>query len=75
MVKQGYTVLFQGDSITDRFARAYRHLLDETKEVLPACRLVLCEPFVLPVGPLVERWEEWRDRMSGYRETVRALAE
>lgn len=61
--------------VTDRFARAYRHLLDETKEVLPDCRLVLCEPFVLPVGPVAERWEEWRVRMADYQVTVRTLAE
>ncbi|MDQ0888554.1 lysophospholipase L1-like esterase [Paenibacillus sp. V4I9] len=35
---------------TDRFERSYRHLLGETKEVLPAARLILCEPFI-PAEP------------------------
>jgi len=61
--------------VTDRFSRVYRNLLEETKEVLPDCRLVLCEPFALPVGPVAERWNEWRVRIADCQATVRALAE
>lgn len=61
--------------VTDRFERAYRHLLEETREVLPQTRLVLCEPFLLQAGATVERWDEWRSRMALYQATVRELAE
>lgn len=59
---------------TDRFERAYRHLLDETKLALPDAKLVLCEPFLLKAGATVERWEEWQARMAAYQSTVRELA-
>jgi lysophospholipase L1-like esterase len=63
------------EGVTDRFKRVYRHLLEETKEVLPNADLVLCEPFILPVGALKENWEEWRRRLDVYGQTVRLLAE
>lgn len=63
------------EGVTDRFERAYRHLLDETKEVLPDTRIVLIEPFILKVGATVDGWDEWRARTDAYGETVRKLAE
>lgn len=59
---------------TDRFERAYRHLLEETKEVLPGTKLVLCEPFILKKGPTEERWEEWRAKLDEYGAITRGLA-
>ncbi|WP_080840777.1 SGNH/GDSL hydrolase family protein [Cohnella massiliensis] len=60
---------------TDRFERAYRHLLEETREVLPDAVLVLLEPFILKTGATLEKWDEWNRRMAVYRQTVKALAE
>lgn len=59
---------------TDRFARAYRHILEETKEVLPDTKLVLCEPFILNTGVPAEKWSQWSERMATYQQTVRELA-
>jgi len=59
---------------TDRFARAYRHILEETKEVLPDTKLVLCEPFILNVGVVSENWSRWSELIASYQETVRELA-
>ncbi|WP_397376157.1 hypothetical protein [Paenibacillus sp. sptzw28] len=59
----------------DRFERAYRHLLAETKERLPSAGLVLCEPFILKVGATEEKWEDWRKRIDDYRRIVCQLAE
>jgi lysophospholipase L1-like esterase len=59
----------------DRFERAYRHLLAETKESLPSAGLVLCEPFILKAGVTEEKWEEWRKRIDDYGRIVRQLAE
>lgn len=61
--------------VTDRFERAYRHLLEETKEVLPDVQLVLCEPFILNTGVPAGNWEAWTEKVSQYRQTVRKLAE
>ena len=39
-----------------RYETVYRLLLSWTREVLPAVKLVLCEPFVLPTGVVREAW-------------------
>ncbi|WP_151737624.1 SGNH/GDSL hydrolase family protein ['Paenibacillus yunnanensis' Narsing Rao et al. 2020] len=59
---------------TDRFERAYRHVLEETREVLPQTKLVLCEPFILNTGAPAEEWEAWQERIAHYQEVVRSLA-
>ncbi|WP_068784833.1 SGNH/GDSL hydrolase family protein [Paenibacillus phocaensis] len=61
--------------VTDRFERAYRHLLEETKEVLPNTKLVLCEPFILNTGVTAEKWTEWKHLVGRYQDIVRQLAE
>lgn len=43
--------------VTDRFERVFRHLLDETREILPETGIILCKPFILKAGLTVERWE------------------
>jgi len=61
--------------VTDRFERAYRHVLEETREVLPDAELVLCEPFILNTGAPSQNWEAWSERVTAYGQTVRGLAE
>lgn len=60
--------------VTDRFERSYRHVLEETREVLPDTRLVLCEPFILRNGAPAEDWEQWEQRTVAQQEIVRRLA-
>ncbi len=55
-----------------RYAQVYRMLLDYTRECLPEARLVLMEPFVLPVGAVEPPWE---DEMRQRRDAVRRIAE
>jgi len=59
---------------TDRFERAYRHLLSETKEVLPDTKLVLLEPFILKAGATEQNWSEWRERLDTYGAITRELS-
>ncbi|MEV5029300.1 SGNH/GDSL hydrolase family protein [Paenibacillus sp. LPE1-1-1.1] len=61
--------------VTDRFERAYRHILEETKQVLPEAQLVLCEPFILNTGAPSQNWPAWSERITAYRQTVRQLSE
>ncbi|MFC5470496.1 SGNH/GDSL hydrolase family protein [Cohnella suwonensis] len=63
------------EGATDRFERAYRHLLTETKEVLPNAGLVLMEPFVLNVGAPAEDWPRWMAQVAEYQRIARQLAE
>lgn len=60
---------------SDRFERAYRHLLEETRDVLPETALVLLEPFILKVGATEENWEEWRSKLDHYGAVVRELSQ
>lgn len=68
------TISGESSGITDRFERAYRHLLEETTEVLPDTELVLCEPFVLKTGATAERWDEWLALITTYQAIVQKLA-
>ncbi len=52
------------------FEASYRAILDSTRQNLSA-RLILCEPFLLPVSPEVVRWREDLDPKIG---VVRRLA-
>ncbi|RCW51751.1 SGNH/GDSL hydrolase family protein [Paenibacillus prosopidis] len=69
------TMSGEPSGVTDRFERAYRHVLEETKEVLPNAGLVLCEPFILNTGAPSRNWDAWSELMTAYQQTVRELAE
>ena len=55
----------------DAFERSYHELLSRTREALPATRLMLMEPFSLPVAP--DR-EAWRADLDPKIQAVRRLA-
>ncbi len=40
----------------DRYRQVAHMLLQWTHQVLPSTRIVLCEPFVLPVGAVTKEW-------------------
>ncbi len=56
------------------FETHYRDLLDRTKSVLPDVKMVLCEPFVLPVGKVKDQWEVYQQEIGGRQEIVKKLA-
>lgn len=60
-----------------KYEKIYRLFLDEAKERLPDCRLVLMEPFVCNAGRLREEgsYPIWREAIEGYAGVVRRLAE
>lgn len=53
------------------FERQYRRLLDRTLEGLPGVRIILCDPFILPVSA----WQEtWRPDLEAKIAIVQQLA-
>lgn len=57
-----------------QFEKDYRQLLQQTKQALPATQLVMCEPFILPVGRIKERWEEYSKEMIQRRAIAKKLS-
>ena len=51
-----------------------RSLLTQTRTLFPNCLLVLCEPFILPVGRVKENWNLWNDDMRKRQVVVGRLA-
>jgi lysophospholipase L1-like esterase len=58
----------------DDYERQYDQLLTETRAPLPSVRLVLGEPFGLPVGHFATDWEKHRADLAARREIVHRLA-
>ncbi len=58
----------------DAYEKEYRQLLAETKAALPAVQLVLCEPFVLPVGKVADKWDDYKRDVQSRQTVVKALS-
>ena len=71
----GSTIYENAGSDPDRFEKIYQLLIDEAKEQNPDLLLVLCEPFLLPVGERKEHFKKWNDLMKPLQEKTRLLAE
>ena len=57
-----------------QYESGYRDLLQLTRQRLPAVQLVLCEPFVLPVGRVKEKWAEYSSEIKKRQQAVKGLA-
>ena len=55
----------------DQYEQIYDKLLTDTSTMYPNLRLVLCEPFTLPVGNIKQNWEAWS---AGIKERQRIVA-
>ena len=53
--------LIAGDNnfTAHQYETGYRALLQQTKQALPGIQLVLCQPFILPVGKVKENWQAY----------------
>jgi lysophospholipase L1-like esterase len=56
----------------EKYETDYRALIKRTKESLPKVKLVICEPFVLKVGAVDDKWFPAFD---GYRAAARHVAD
>ncbi|MFT2010170.1 GDSL-type esterase/lipase family protein [Pontibacter sp. 13R65] len=57
-----------------QYESVYRALLDQTKQQNPDILLVLCEPFILPVGSIQQHWQAWHSDVVQRQEVVKRLA-
>ena len=60
---------------TTAFEADYRSLLEQSRQANPKLKIVLIEPFVLPVTRLKEAWQAWRGQVDRLRPIVAKLAE
>ncbi|MCC8408308.1 GDSL-type esterase/lipase family protein [Mucilaginibacter sp. UR6-1] len=58
----------------DNYETDYRSLLKQTTEALPSVKLVIGEPFVLPVGNVQKMWDQWHTETSKRAEVAKQLA-
>jgi len=70
----GHAVRSRRDVDVDAFAADYRSLLEQSRQVNPELKIVLLEPFVLPVTRVKAAWEAWRGQIDRLRAVVAALA-
>ncbi len=59
----------------DQFETVYDRLIADTLAALPKVKLVLCEPFTLPIGKKKENWETWSADVKQRQAVVIKLAE
>ncbi|MEA3207060.1 MAG: hypothetical protein QOE70_117 [Chthoniobacter sp.] len=58
----------------EQYEHVYDELLIQAEAANPKLRLVLCEPFTLPVGAKKDHWETWRAGLQSRQEAVARLA-
>lgn len=51
----------------ESYESSYRTLLKQTKTMLPKVKLVICEPFILPVGRVKNNWAKWHEAVTRRR--------
>lgn len=59
----------------DQYEEIYDRLLTQTRAANPDIRLVLCEPFTLPVGNVTTNWDSWLEGIKKRQEIVAKLAQ
>jgi lysophospholipase L1-like esterase len=55
------------DIAVEAFEADYRWLLDKSRELNPDLKIVMLEPFLLPVTRVKAAWAEWRGRIDRLR--------
>lgn len=75
-VNDSTSVLFDWKPVVtvEKYEEVYRQLLVQTKAALPNVLLVLCEPFILPVGNVKDNWERYQGDITKRQAIVRKLS-
>jgi len=58
----------------DEFRSSYHTLLQQTKDALPDTKIVLCEPFILPVGQVKNDPINWQNAITPRQAVVKEMA-
>ncbi|WP_183558006.1 SGNH/GDSL hydrolase family protein [Mucilaginibacter sp. SP1R1] len=58
----------------EEFKLNYEQLIIKTTTALPDVKLVICEPFILPVGQVKENPDRWQQEITPRQAIVKALA-
>ncbi|WP_018614511.1 SGNH/GDSL hydrolase family protein [Segetibacter koreensis] len=58
----------------EQYESGYRSLLQQTKQQLPNVQFVLCEPFILPVGKVKEKWDDYLREVEKRQQVVKKLS-
>ncbi|MGE5520867.1 MAG: SGNH/GDSL hydrolase family protein [Candidatus Dadabacteria bacterium] len=58
----------------EQFETGYKSLLQQSINALPQVQLVLCEPFILPVGKVKERWNDYFPEVQKRQQIVSKLS-
>ncbi len=58
----------------EQYEETYQLILERIRTQNPEVLLVLCQPFILPVGHVKDNWEVWNDEMVKEQAIVRKLA-
>ncbi|QNF33915.1 SGNH/GDSL hydrolase family protein [Adhaeribacter swui] len=61
------------DFTAEQYEKNYRALLQQTKQQLPQVQLVLGEPFILPVGRVKEKWDDYNREVKLRQQIVKRL--
>lgn len=56
------------------FKNSYKRILNKTREALPETTIILCEPFILPVGSVKNNTGAWKEETSKRQIIVKELA-
>lgn len=62
-------------STPDGYEQDYRKLLQQTKAALPDVRLVICEPFTLPVGRVKDKFDAYTKALVPRQAIAKKLAD
>ena len=74
-INDANSVIDDHDVVTaTAYEETLRLLLKQTKEQLPGVKIVLCEPFLLPVGRVKNNWEEWNTEIKKRQQVVQKTA-
>ena len=63
------------DKDAEEYESLYMQLLKDTATALPKTKFILCDPFVLPVKMVKDRWESMKSNIDRCRAIVAKLAE
>lgn len=74
-INDSSSVINQKNPVTvEQYETVYRNILQQTRQANPDCILVLCEPFILPVGKIKDQWEVYQADLIQRQAIVKRLS-